>query len=283
MINYNIEKILVPIDLSEPSLNALDTAIGIAAKHNASIVLLNVIESVMDKQSLEANFQNLDLSNTSNVFAALSGAAEKISGAKTVIVREKGNVTEVVLRTALKEEADLIVIGTHGASGIRQGFIGTNTYQVIKHSSCPVLTIPPKRKISSFRKVLFPIRPLTGALLRYHVLCHFLSPSSVIDVVGLAHKKEEMTSHILEKIISEVGDQLENDKVQVVGSWSAGNTIADDVLRLTQQNSSDLIVISSMLDATSKPYFLGPHTQKIIHCSKIPLLSIKKIGVPALA
>ena len=283
MINYTIEKILVPIDLSEPSLNALDTAIGIAAKHNAAIILLNVIESVMDKPTFETNFQNLDLSNTSNVFAALSGAAENISGTKPIVVREKGNVSEIVLKTALKEKADLIVIGTHGASGIRQGFVGTNTYQVIKHSSCPVLTIPPRRKISSFKKVLFPIRPLSGALLRYHVLCHFLSPSSIIDVVGLAHKKEEMNSHILDKIISEVAEHLENDQVEAIASWSSGNTIADDVLRLTQQNNSDLIVISSMLDATSKPYFLGPHTQKIIHCSKIPLLSIKKIGVPALA
>ncbi|HKP32732.1 MAG TPA: universal stress protein [Chitinophagaceae bacterium] len=283
MINYNIEKILVPLDLSEPSLNALDAAMGIAARHNASIVLLNVVESVMDKPSLESSFQNLDILNTSNVFAALSGTAESVTGNKPVIVREKGNVTDVVLKTALKEKADLIVIGTHGASGIRQGYVGSNTYQVIKHSSCPVLTIPPRRKISSFSKVLFPIRPLSGALLRYHVLCHFLSPSSIIDVVGLAHKKEEINPHILDRIIAEVADHLENDKVQAIASWSSGNTIADDVLRLTQQNNSDLIVISSMLDATSKPYFLGPHTQKIINCSKIPLLSIKKIGVPALA
>jgi len=274
MSSYNISRVLVPIDLSEHSLNALYTATDIAAKHGAEIIVLRIASK---------NEENSETENTGNVIAALLGSVQKVSGKKPVLISKKGNVADTIVQVAVEEDVNLIVMGSHGASGAREGFIGTNTYQVIKYSTCPVLTIPLRKKVTGFRRVLFPIRPVTGALLRYNVLCHFLSSSTVIDVVALAHRKVEIDSNILSRIISEISDQLETDKVEAVGSWSNGNTIGDDVLRFAQHNNSDLIVISSMVDATSKANFLGPHTQKIIHCSKIPLLSIKKIGVPALA
>lgn len=49
-------------------------------------------------------------------------------------------------------------MGTHGASGFREFFIGTNAFAVVKHAPCPVLTVPPNRKWESFSNILFPVR-----------------------------------------------------------------------------------------------------------------------------
>ena len=279
---FTIQKILVPLDLSQTSLNALDTAVALAKKHNATILLLNVIEPVLHTTD-ETNLHVDELTNSANVLTALAGTIQQESCIKTKIIQSEGNVTETIIKNSLLHRSDLIVIGTHGASGFRSGFIGSNTYNVTKHSSCPVLIVPPNRKYLSFKKVVFPVRPITGALLRYDVACHFLSSSSFMDVLGLSYGTVERQTSLLEKVIEEIKEQLETDKVKTRPVWGMGLSIAEDVLVYVQQISPDLVIVTSVLDVVTKPDFLGPHTQKILNCSKAPVLSIKRIGVPALS
>jgi len=280
MNSYHIRKIIVPIDLSETSLNALDTAVHMARLHDASLLLLNVIETGFDffyEDTLVS-----DSSKSSDVLTALAAAIDHTNEVKPVILQQEGNVAETIVRQSFINHCDLIVMGTHGASGFRDGFIGSNAYRVIKNAGCPVLTIPPKRKFSSFKKVLFPIRPVTGALQQYDVVEHFLSGNAVMDVLGLSYRLMEKESNILDKIIYEIEDRLKLNGTRARSGWNKGTIISDDVLHCAGENNSDLIVVTSALDVTTKSNFIGPHSQKIINCSKVPVLSIKKISVPSL-
>ena len=279
---YNIKKILVPVDLSETSLNALDTAVALAKKNDAEIELLNVIENQYN--IIDDGFSSTGyLTNSADILTALAGAIQHSQEIKPKLLQQEGNVSDTIIKTSLHHQSDLIVMGTHGASGYRDGFIGSNTYNVIKNACCPVLTIPAKKKYPYFRKILFPIRPVSGALSRYDIVCHFLSSQPLINVLGLSYRTVERETNVLEKIIDEVKDQLESDKVRTTALWNSGSSVADDVLLETQRTGSDLVIVTSVLDVTTKANFIGPHTQKILHYSKVPVLSIKKINVPALA
>ena len=132
------------------------------------------------------------------------------------------------------EQSDLIVMGTHGASGFRDGYVGSNTYGVIKQSACPVLSVPPQKRFLTFRKILFPIRPVTGALLRYDVISHFLQPSATIDVLGLVIRKKDNETNLLNKIIAEISGQLELDEVKAITAWGNGNSISEQILDYAQ-------------------------------------------------
>jgi nucleotide-binding universal stress UspA family protein len=279
MTVYTIRKIVVPIDLSETSLNALDTAVAIAKEHGAHLCLLNVIENNFDVEE-EILFSS-SLSNSTDVLTALAGAIQHANDIKPEVIQQEGNVADAIIRYSLMKQSDLIVMGTHGASGYRDGFIGSNTYTVMKHATCPVLSVPPKRKFLSFKKVLFPIRPVTGALLRYDVVSHLLSNHASIDVLGLSYRRMEKETNVLDKIIDEIKDKLIIDKVRVNVNWNKGTTIPDDILQFSQESNSDLVIVTSVLDVTTKPGFIGPHSQKIINCSKVPVLTIKKIAVPS--
>jgi nucleotide-binding universal stress UspA family protein len=277
---FTIQKILVPIDLSHTSLKALDTAVAIASKHNATLQLLNIIEPAFDVVAEENDSSITHLSNSSDVLTALAGTIQYANKLKLKIIQAEGNVAENIIKHSFLHQCDLIIMGTHGASGYRDGFIGGNTYRVIKHSACPVLTVPPGGTYSSFKKVLFPIRPVSGALVRYDVVCHFLSSQSSMDVLGLSYNKINPETNVLEKIIEEVKEDLEMDKVKAKPVWGEGRSVAEDVLHYKQQTHPDLLVVTPVLDAIIKPGFIGPHTQKIINCSRAPVLSIKKIGIP---
>ena len=280
MSGYHIRKILVPVDLSETSLNALDTAVSIAKRHGASIYLLNIVENNLDGLQDEPMFSG-GISNTIDVLNALAGAIEHANDITPEVIQVEGNVTESIIKFTLRNMCDLIVMGTHGASGYRDGFIGTNTYSIMKYAACPVLSIPPKRKFLSFKKVLFPIRPVSGALMRYDVVSNLLSGNSAMDVLGLSYRKMERETNVLDKILDEIRNRLVEDRIRVNINWNNTIAITDDILEFSQANNSDLIIVTSVLDITTKPGFIGPHSQKIINCSKVPVLNIKKLPVPS--
>ncbi len=279
MSDYQIRKIVVPVDLSETSLNALDTAVSIARMNGAAVYLLNVIETNFDLLNDDLLFSP-SRSNSSDVLSALAGAIQHTNDLLPEVVQTEGNVSDTIVKFVLANQCDLVVMGSHGASGYRDGFVGSNTYSVMKNSACPVLSIPPKRKFLSFKRVLFPIRPVTGALMRYDVVSPLLSANASMDVLGLSYRKMERETNVLDRIINEINDQIAEDRVRVNMNWNNSAVITDDILQFSQQNNSDIIVVTSVLDVTTKPGFIGPHSQKIIHCSKIPVLSIKKLTVP---
>ncbi len=279
MMDSPIKKILVPVDLSQTSLNALSTGAYLAKKHQASLQFLNIIERIPGKtdKTNDLNQTNLD------VLTALNGAIMHTSEIIPKMLQRTGHVVDSVVNLATTDQIDLIVLGTHGASGYREGFIGSNAYNIIKYSPCPVLTIPPRGRYQSFNKILFPIRPVAGALLRYDYACQFFSPNSTLEVLGLTNIKMEKETSVLDKIAGEIKDRPELKSVKVHTSWSKGGSVSDDILYSSLQNNADLIIMTSLLDAVNKYNFIGPHAQKIINCSKVPILSMKKLGIPMLA
>jgi nucleotide-binding universal stress UspA family protein len=273
-----VKRILVPIDLSQTSLNALDTAVSLATKFDASIHLINVIERIpaQAEMHMEPTQTNLD------VLTALKGAIIHTSGHSPTLIQDSGNVVECIVNTAISKQIDLVVMGTHGASGYREGFIGSTAYGAIKYSTCSILTVPFTRKYLSFNKVLFPIRPVKGALAPHGFICQFLSTFGTLEVLGLSQSMQ-MGTGLLDKIAEEIKSDLKIRKVRTVTAWGKTSIVADEILQSSMQGGAELIILTSLLDAINKHNFIGPHTQKIINCAKMPVLIVKKVGVPMLA
>jgi nucleotide-binding universal stress UspA family protein len=279
MSQYTYSNILVPIDLSESSLNALDTATALAVKKKAKLFILYIEDEEMDSILNEKHglFNQLD---HSDVISALANSIYNKTGLKPQVIKNDGAVTPCIIKTCIENNCDLIVMGSHGASGYRDGFIGTNAYNVIKYANCPVLTVPAGKKWTQFRKVVFPIRPVTGALMRYDIVKNFLSSDSQLNILGLSYRRQERVQNVLDEITLEISKKIREDKVIAKTSWGNGNGIAEDVLSYSGEHNPDLIVVTSSLDVTNKPHFVGPNAQKIISNAKMPVLSIRKFSLP---
>lgn len=281
-MNYFIRKILVPLDLSETSLNALETASVLAERNDAQIVLLHVHETTLE--GADDKFSSLFASQAqSDVLAAIVSGLEHRCSSRPELVQESGPVVETIVKTALQYSVDVVVMGTHGASGYRSEFIGTTCYGVLKHAACPVLTIPPKRKFTGLQKVLFPVRPVTGALMRFDIASQFMAPGVSMDVLGLSNQRFERETTVLHKLVGEIREKLEENNIHVYPVWGAGNSITDDVLGFIHENQPGLVVLTPVIDFNTKLSFIGPHAQKILHQCRVPLLHIKKATVPMFA
>jgi nucleotide-binding universal stress UspA family protein len=283
VMNYKIANILVAVDLSQSSLNALDTAVAIAVQHGAALHILYINER---------SYQNNDViklpsfqprSQPTDVLYALGGAITYTYQIQPVFHEMEGNVPELILETAFTQRSDLIVMGKHGASGFRDDFIGSNTYQVIKHAHCPVLSVPNKKKVTSFNKILFPVRPVSRGLAAFEFVGCLSMPGATMDVLGLSYKQTDADTGILSTIVDEIREELKKSEVIAHVDWGIGFSIGDEVINYALNHNPDLVVVTTALDVTSKPKYIGPHTQKIINSIKVPVLSLKNVPVPAMA
>lgn len=141
------QRILVPIDLSVHARSALAHAREIAEDSGAEVHLLHVVQSFPDYGTAEIPPVTETLSETERreVEAALREIAGEVLGDDlpvTLHVDEAlGNPALLVLDLAERLNADLIVLGSHGRSGIRRFWLGSVTEKVVQLAPCPVFTV----------------------------------------------------------------------------------------------------------------------------------------------
>ncbi len=149
---FSLRQIVVPLDFSEPSANALQTAAGLAEKFAAKLLLLHVVPS-MHYAEYTASYQGLAFAGVD--FAKLEGEARREAeerlaplvkdlesrGLKARAVVRSGEAAHEILQFAEAEKADVIVIATHGYSGFKHFLLGSITERVIRLAACPVFVV----------------------------------------------------------------------------------------------------------------------------------------------
>jgi nucleotide-binding universal stress UspA family protein len=142
----NWDKILVPVDFSEHSQTALAHAKSIAESYDATLQLLHVIE--------EPVHPALSIAGKSSIFDIVPDLKEdcrkrihnmikesKGPDVKAEIFIIEGNATNDILRFAEENNSDLIVIATHGLTGLEHMLLGSVTEKVVRMAHCPVFTV----------------------------------------------------------------------------------------------------------------------------------------------
>ena len=139
-----LKRILVPIDFSAQSIKALRYAVPFAEKLDAIICLVSVVET--------GSFLN-DLKHVPIIFSEETRAED--AKARLVILAQKeigklipvipqvraGKPYEEIVAAAKRLEADLIIISTHGHTGLKHALLGSTAELVVRHAPCPVLVV----------------------------------------------------------------------------------------------------------------------------------------------
>lgn len=274
-----IKKILVPIDYSEASLNAVETAISIARSNNSVLQILHVSET---GNKIDNKSQNE--SRAQYVFDAMAGNILKKHGVGTEVIFAEGIAGEVIVRSVYEKKPDMVIMGAHGASGKRDSNIGSNSYFVIKNADCPVLIIPGDGKWTGFEKILYPVRPDQGKLKRFDIVKDIASGKNCFfEIFAILLKKQTNDAALISNIVTEMEGQAPGtDHIKLTLSYSSDKKIDDEVLDKVTEINADLLVVSATLDASGSGHFIGPCSQRIINRAKIPQLTMLKSSVPAL-
>ena len=281
MTNNKIKNILVPLDFSETSLNALQTAIAIAKQQRAAILLLNVVDTSFMfgfagvNYIAEKTIDNIVNVSTRMLDPLVETIKEKHHLDCTSVIKV-GLVPLSIVNSASENESSLIIMGTHGVSGFREFFIGSTAQKVVKIASCPVLTIPPNKKWLEFKTILFPIRPIAGAVEKYDFLRKIIGhTNATIKILVLGTSYNDPEKKLLQKFVKELKAKLIQDEITISGNIKAGKYIPETVLRMSKSAGADMIVVTVNNDPAFKQFFIGPFEQHIINHATAPVLSIR--------
>jgi nucleotide-binding universal stress UspA family protein len=281
METYKIKRVLVPIDFSTVSLNALETAVAICKRQLATLTLIHVVENTYVLFPPEAGGATgailPDLVKNAN--ETLNELAKKLRTNHDLVINhivQSGNPADEICRWALHKEFNLIVMGTHGASGLREFFLGSNAYRVVKNSPCPVLTIPGSNTWIDFKKILFPIRMVPHALDKYDIVRPIIQKNgSSMTIAGIV-KKNAATGFVeMKELVETVQSKIIEDDVICQSEIHYCEDVSKQVLTISETEKPDLIVITATLDSSLKDFFLGPYTQDIVNHARYPVLSIR--------
>ena len=137
----HIETILLAIDGSPASEPASQQAIDLATQVQARLLVVSVFaaSSRPSEASTEAAVVDSRDSLTSKAQAIVQRA--KAAGADATFLVWEGDAGEAIVAAANSEGVDLIVVGSHGRSGVSRFFIGSVSDYVVRHAHCPVMVV----------------------------------------------------------------------------------------------------------------------------------------------
>jgi nucleotide-binding universal stress UspA family protein len=151
IMEESFKRILVTTDFSEAGDHAISHAFRMAADHGAEVLLLHVVEIVVAPNPLYAHYYPTDLLTPEIRVRAENDARQAIldrtpkngplAAVPHQVVVAHGMPAEEIIRTAREQQADLIVISTHGRTGLRHLILGSTAERVIRHAHCPVLVV----------------------------------------------------------------------------------------------------------------------------------------------
>ena len=141
-----IKKILVPIDFSDYSKNALKYAAQFAKQFNAKIYLIYVVEPMIypaDFSMGQVAIPSTDIDLHSRAEEELKKLSKDIvnGGSKVEVLIKTGKPFVEIIESAAANDIDLIIIATHGHTGVEHLLFGSTAEKVVRKAPCPVLTL----------------------------------------------------------------------------------------------------------------------------------------------
>ncbi len=143
-----VKRILVPVDFSAGSLHALRYARGLVTRVRGELLVLHVVDQTYLAGTPELSLANPQLARlldeqwrTGSTHLEQLAAKLKGTGLRVRALAKRGAPAPVIVETAKRAGTDLIVMGTHGRTGLAHVLIGSVAEKVVRGAHCPVLTV----------------------------------------------------------------------------------------------------------------------------------------------
>jgi nucleotide-binding universal stress UspA family protein len=281
---FNIQKILIPIDFSETSYLAIEHAAFTAQLFKAELVLLHVMEKFWERFSVIVPEMKVKEPNdfANSVEKKLEEIAADIRhkyGVISTCVTTSGNIFKEVMSASNEHKVDMVVMGTHGSSGVAEFFVGSNTYKVVTQSKCPVLSVQSHSSKLGFSDILLPIDDSAHSRQKVnHAIAIAKKFASRLHILGLADGDyDELDMAKFEIKLIQISEFAESAGVSSVRNIVKATNQAKNTLEYASKTNVDLIIIMTDQEENITGRLLGTYAQQIVNHSKTPVLSIQPI------
>lgn len=282
-----MKKILVPTDFSSTAMKAAVYAAEISKRNKAAVYLLHVIEPITDNirqpYPLHERLQEEILNNRMKELEKTQQAITRTyPGISIKIEVVKGLVINSILGFTEKQQIDLIVMGTKGATGIKEIFMGSVTAGIIRKAGIPVLSIPEEYQMEEPDGILFATD-------------HFEENKAFLDKIVELAKLFSASIHIAvfeDTDTAEVADYIKHGRqlahymnylkenypgIDLKGELLEGKEFEETVEKYNLKHKVDIISMITYPKGFWERFLKKSATKKMAFHSQIPVLAIPAI------
>lgn len=292
-----LKRILVTTDFSEASKQALPYAAAFAERLGAEVALLNVLEPPPRFVGLEsmALLQAGDAA-VGHALGELDALAKRAFNARARVKTHvrPGQPFRVITKAARDLDADLLVMATHGFTGLKHTFLGSTTERVVRHAPCPVLAVRGiednksrrvGKPVSIQRMVLatdFSKNSLKAFPLAQAVAIGFGSSLTVLHVVEPFHADWHMdTGDLQRERRQQAQEQLRTlvarefaGPVKAKAELRAGHPV-EAITRFARESGADLIVLATLGRTGLRRALIGSVAERVVRHAPCPVLVVR--------
>ncbi len=279
-----IKNILIPTDFSETANLAVAHGALMANLFNAKIFLLHSVETTTYTggpgepviiQEAEKIY-NMGVEQLKKTAGEITAKYKVEIAAITVSGKPAAAITEAVKENNI----DIIVMGTHGASGFEEFFMGSNAHKVVNLSSCPVISIRLTTPNVGFSNIVMPIANGLHSRQKVNNVIDIASKyNSTVHILGLLETNDPMEDKKFEIKLESVTHLLTKDNVKFTTKLIRAHNPAIEAMKYSEEIGGDLIVIMTDHESDLTGMFLGAIAKQIVNHSKIPVMSIRPTHV----
>jgi nucleotide-binding universal stress UspA family protein len=275
-----INRILIPTDFSETAEMAVAHGAYMAQLFKAKIFLLHSAETpVYAGLPIEPIAIMEEDPTHQNAEQKLNHIADKIANkykVATFTVTAAGNPVKGIEWAVKENEIDMIIMGTHGASGFEEFFIGSNTHKVVHIAPCPVISVQVFAKKVGFSNIIMPIDNDLHSRQKVNNVIELAKVyKSTVHILGLLETNDETDEKKFEIKLDTVENAVKHAGITYTRKLIRGTNLAIEALEYSKEVGGDLIAIMTGHESDMPGAFLGTFAKHIVNHSKIPVMSIK--------
>ena len=276
-----MNKIIVPIDFSIHSEYALETAAILAKKNNAEILALHMLEmanNIISDSNEDQQMQTVFFMKLAEKRFQEFLERDYLKDVKVTPVVKHFKVFREVSDVAEEHNADIIVMGSHGSSGLTEIFVGSNTEKVVRHSNIPVLVVKQKPVNVNFETVVFACDFSEAMVKPYLNACQFFEKSSsklrllYVNLPGERFKSSAEMEATVAKFLEKADGNLNKiNDIQYISDY----TVEEGVLTFANLVGADLIAVPTHGRRGISHFFSGSIGEDIANHSTLPVITFK--------
>jgi nucleotide-binding universal stress UspA family protein len=276
-----MKRILVPVDFSKDSVNAVKYGISMANKLEADVRLIHVKTGDNYAPEFAGNEMMFRLNNQLEVWMdELLDAVKSsyyVNRGKIDWKIRKGNVVNEISNQAKYDDTSLIVVASHGISGFQDKFIGSNAYRLVANAPCPVIVVRHGVELDAdISRIVVPVDfdkecskkvPVVAGLANVY--------KAKINLVGL---RDSSFSHVLVRIKTQMNliERFISDHadLKIEKSVLSGRNLSRQLREYAEEIDADLIAIRIHHSTNPFSNIFRPFANDMVNYSSIPVLII---------
>jgi nucleotide-binding universal stress UspA family protein len=279
-----MKNILVPTDFSENAGKAVEFAAVIAGSWNATLTLLSVYTPAVSRYNMISPLLVDEIAQAKKEILEklqlTAGTVKEVyPGVTCHTTVGTGETVEGILEAVDAVKADLIIMGTQGASSIEKVLLGSNAADIIEKAECPVLVVPGGTEIHMPKNIVFATdyaySDIEGARLLTSMARVF---EATITFVHVTKNEEDIDDElkVIEKFTEEIKSATAYPNINF--KILSDNTVFMGLDSIVENAATDLMALSTRRRSLFEKLYNPSLTKKLAQYTQIPLLAFKTHG-----